>query len=89
MGVPPTLRFVFETSERIEINLLKEKAAMGFLKEEKPQRNLSRHELVFQFIPLTPQLCVSYVVSPGIYEKIARRASLPQHKLEVFVRDVA
>jgi len=37
LGVPPTLRFVFETSERIEINLLEEKAAMGFLKkEEKP-----------------------------------------------------
>jgi hypothetical protein len=35
---PPTLRFVFETSEQIEINLLVEKAAMGFLKrEEKPQ----------------------------------------------------
>jgi hypothetical protein len=37
LGVPPTLRFVFETSERIEINLLEEKATMGFLKrEEKP-----------------------------------------------------
>jgi hypothetical protein len=37
MGEPPSLWFVFETSERIEINLLKEKAAMGFLKrEEKP-----------------------------------------------------
>jgi hypothetical protein len=35
---PPTLRFVFETSERIEINMLEEKAAMGFFKcEEKPQ----------------------------------------------------
>jgi hypothetical protein len=34
---PPTLRFVFETFERIEINLLEEKASMGFLKrEEKP-----------------------------------------------------
>jgi hypothetical protein len=38
---PPTLRFVFETSERIEINLLEEKAAMGFLKrEEKPQEKM-------------------------------------------------
>jgi hypothetical protein len=37
MGEPPLLRFVFETSEWIEINLLEEKAAMGFLKrEEKP-----------------------------------------------------
>jgi hypothetical protein len=37
MGEPPSLRFVFETSERIEINLLEEKAAMDFLKcEEKP-----------------------------------------------------
>jgi hypothetical protein len=37
MGEPPSLRFVFETSERIEINLLEEKAAMGSLKrEEKP-----------------------------------------------------
>jgi hypothetical protein len=37
LGVPPTLWFVFETSERIEINLLEEKATMGFLKcEEKP-----------------------------------------------------
>jgi hypothetical protein len=34
MGEPPSLRFVFETSERIEINLLEEKAAMGFLKRE-------------------------------------------------------
>jgi hypothetical protein len=31
---PPSLRFVFETLERIEINLLEEKAAMGFLKRE-------------------------------------------------------
>jgi hypothetical protein len=38
---PPTLRYVFETSERIEINLLEEKAAMGFLKrEEKPQEKV-------------------------------------------------
>jgi hypothetical protein len=37
MGEPPSLRFVFETSERIEINLLEEKATMGFLKrKEKP-----------------------------------------------------
>jgi hypothetical protein len=38
---PPTLRFVFETSEWIEINLLEEKAVMGFLKrEEKPQEKV-------------------------------------------------
>jgi hypothetical protein len=38
---PPTLKFVFETSERIEINLLEKKAAMGFLKhEEKPQEKV-------------------------------------------------
>jgi hypothetical protein len=38
---PPILRFVFETSEWIEINLLEEKAAMGFLKrEEKPQEKV-------------------------------------------------
>jgi hypothetical protein len=38
---PPTLRFVFETSERIRINLLEEKAAMGFLKrEKKPQEKV-------------------------------------------------
>jgi hypothetical protein len=37
MGEPPSLRFVFETLERIEINLLEEKAAMGFFKRvEKP-----------------------------------------------------
>jgi hypothetical protein len=37
LGEPPSLRFVFETSERIEINMLEEKAAMDFLKrEEKP-----------------------------------------------------
>ena len=34
MGEPLSLRFVFETSERIEINLPKEKAAIGFLKRE-------------------------------------------------------
>jgi hypothetical protein len=38
---PPTLRFVFETLERIEINLLEEKVAIGFLKlEEKPQEKV-------------------------------------------------
>lgn len=31
----PTLQFVFKTSEPIEINLLEEKAAVGFLKLEK------------------------------------------------------
>jgi hypothetical protein len=37
LGEPPILRFVFDTSERIEFNLLEEKATMGFLKhEEKP-----------------------------------------------------
>jgi hypothetical protein len=41
MGEPPSLRFVFETLERIEINLLEEKAAMGFLKrEEKPPKKV-------------------------------------------------
>jgi hypothetical protein len=35
LDVPPTLRFVFETLEWIEINLLKEKAAMDFPKREK------------------------------------------------------
>jgi hypothetical protein len=41
MGEPPSLRFVFETSERIEINLLEEKAAMGFRKrEEKPPKKV-------------------------------------------------
>jgi hypothetical protein len=38
---PPTLKFGFETSEQIEINLLEEKAAMGFLKrEKKPQEKV-------------------------------------------------
>jgi hypothetical protein len=42
MGEPPSLRFVFETSELIEINLLEEKAAMGFLKcEEKPPEKVA------------------------------------------------
>jgi hypothetical protein len=41
MEEPPSLQFVFETSERIEINLLEEKAAMGFLKrEEKPPKKV-------------------------------------------------
>jgi hypothetical protein len=34
LDVPPTLRFVFETLERIEINLLKENATMDFIKRE-------------------------------------------------------
>jgi hypothetical protein len=38
MGEPPSLRFVLETSEWIEINLLEEKAAMGFLKREEKLR---------------------------------------------------
>jgi hypothetical protein len=37
LGVLPTLRFVFETLEQIEINLFEEKAAVDFFKhEEKP-----------------------------------------------------
>jgi hypothetical protein len=41
LGVPPTLRLVFEALERIEINLLEEKAAMDFLKhEEKPPETI-------------------------------------------------
>lgn len=32
LNVPPTLLFVLETSEWIEINLLKKKATMDFLK---------------------------------------------------------
>jgi hypothetical protein len=37
MEESPSLKFVFETLEKIEINLLEEKAAMDFLKrEEKP-----------------------------------------------------
>jgi hypothetical protein len=41
MGEPPSLRFVFETSERIEINLLEEKSAMDFPKrEEKPPKKV-------------------------------------------------
>jgi hypothetical protein len=34
MGEPPSLWFVFETSEQIEINLLEKKAAMDFFKHE-------------------------------------------------------
>ena len=43
LGVPPTLRYVFEISERIEINLLEEKAAMGFLrtKDKPPEKTKS------------------------------------------------
>jgi hypothetical protein len=41
LGKPPTLRFIFETLKRIEINLLEEKATMGFLKrEEKPHEKV-------------------------------------------------
>ena len=41
LGVPPLLRFVFETLERIDINLLKEKTSMDFLKcEEKPSKKI-------------------------------------------------
>jgi hypothetical protein len=41
LGEPPTLKFVFETSEQIEINMIEEKAAMGFFKhEEKPQEKM-------------------------------------------------
>jgi hypothetical protein len=46
LGEPPILRFVFKTSERIEINQLEEKAAMGFLKhEEKPQEKVKAAEV--------------------------------------------
>ena len=41
MGEPSSLRFIFESSKRIEINLLEEKATMGFLKcEEKPPKKV-------------------------------------------------
>jgi hypothetical protein len=41
LGEPRILRFVFETSEWIEINLLEEKEAMGFIKrDEKPQKKV-------------------------------------------------
>jgi hypothetical protein len=45
LGVPPTLRYVFEISERIEINLLEEKAAMGFFKKEEklPEKGKPAH----------------------------------------------
>jgi hypothetical protein len=41
MGEPPSLHFVFKTLERIETNLLEEKAAMDFLKRaEKPPKKV-------------------------------------------------
>jgi hypothetical protein len=50
IGEPPSLQFVFETSERIEINLLEEKAAMGFLKrEEKPPEKVKVAKASFPF----------------------------------------
>jgi hypothetical protein len=63
LGVPPTLRFVFETSERIEINLLEEKAAMGFLK---------------RVSSVAKQLYVSSVAKQGILGKIVKKARLPR-----------
>jgi hypothetical protein len=48
MGEPPSLRFVFETLERIEINLLEEKAAMDFLKrKEKPPEKVKVAKVSF------------------------------------------
>jgi len=41
LDIPPTFKYVFETSKRIEINLLEEETMMGFLrKEEKPQEKI-------------------------------------------------
>jgi hypothetical protein len=69
MGEPPSLRFVFETSERIEINLLEEKAAMGFLKRE---------EKILM-------LLVSNVARQDICGRIVKTARLLRLRAEGFV----
>jgi hypothetical protein len=67
LGVPPTLWFVFETSERIEINLLEEKAAIGFLKrKEKPPRRLKQLKLACLLMLQILTLRVLSVIKQGI-----------------------
>jgi hypothetical protein len=67
---PPTLRFVFETSEQIEINLLEEKATMGFLKrEEKPQEKVKAAKANFpSHAANTSMTCFKYG-KPGHLQK--------------------
>jgi hypothetical protein len=67
---PPTLRFVFETSERIEINLLEEKATMGFLKrEEKPQEKVKAAKASLPFHVVDTSMICFKCGKPGHLRK--------------------
>jgi hypothetical protein len=90
LGEPPTLRFVFETSERIEINLLEEKAAMGFLKrEEKPQEKMkaTKANLPSHAADIYLQ-CASSVASLGTCGRSARKAIATLLRMEDTALDV-
>jgi hypothetical protein len=77
------LRFVFETSERIEINLLEEKAAMGFLnREEKPPEKVKVAKPVCLLMLQILMLLVSNVARQDICGRIAKTARLPRSKAE-------
>jgi hypothetical protein len=84
MGEPPSLWFVFETSERIEINLLEEKAAMGFLKrEEKPPEKVKVAKVSLpSHATDTVMLLVSNVARQDICGRIAKTARLPRLRAE-------
>jgi hypothetical protein len=86
MGEPPSLRFVFETSERIEINLLEEKAAMGFLKrEEKPPEKVKIAKASCLLMLQILILLVSNVARLDICGRIVKTARLPRLRAEGFV----
>jgi hypothetical protein len=89
---PPTLRFIFETSKQIEINLLEEKAAMGFLKrEEKPQEKVKVAKASLPFHAANTSMsfrCASSVASPGTRGRSARRARATLLRVEDTTLDV-
>jgi hypothetical protein len=86
---PPTLRFVFETSERIEINLLEEKTAMGFLKrEEKPQEKVKAAKASLPSHAADISMTCFSMASPGTYGKSAKRVRATLLRVEVTALDV-
>jgi hypothetical protein len=67
---PPTLRFAFETSEKIEINLLEEKAAMGFFKrEKKPQEKVKAAKASLPFYAVDTSMTCFKCGKPGYLRK--------------------
>jgi hypothetical protein len=86
---PPTLRFVFETSERNEINLLEEKAVMGFLKcEEKPQEKVKASKASLPSHAADTSMTCFKCGKPGHLRRSAKKIRATLLKVEVTSLDV-